>query len=671
MDNKETNKLQAEAGLEETLKDTATPAVEPSDSENSASGNELIEQDTITETSVEIPVSETITVSENDAVKPKTKRTKKSEDSVHEVIESKAEVVSEEISETIQEANQDTPATKQEVIDQLKVVIEGVEDDVKEKIDFLKQTFYRILKSENEAEKKPQDDSEENTETVKVDPLEVELKDLLNSWREKKANKLVEQEKERKNNLERKLLIIEEIKNITDSSEDIGKTLPEFRRLQQTWKETGNIPQEQVTEIWKKYQIQVERFYDLLKINNEFREYDFKKNHEIKNNLCDSAEKLAGESDVVLAFRQLQKLHDDWRETGPVAKEFREDIWNRFKNASSIINKKHQQFFEKLKTAENDNLTQKTAICETVESIDFDALKSYKDWDNKTAEIIHLQDQWKKIGFAPKKVNNKIFDRFRAGCDNFFQKKSDFYKSSKEILNQNLEKKKLLCEKAESLKESTDWKSTSETLVQIQKEWKSIGPVPKKLSDSIWNRFITACDYFFDQKEKFAPSQKNEEIKNLNSKKELIDQINGMPESMPEDEAVNLYHELVAKWNAIGFVPFKEKDKIYKAWHEAVDNLSERLNINKENRRLNKFQHNLDDMTQKGQGKVLHERERLLRQFDSISGEIKTAENNIGFFTMSKSSNNSFLTEMNNKIESLKEERDLLYKKIKMIDEQL
>lgn len=294
MDNKETNKLQAEAGLEETLKDTATPAVEPSDSENSASGNELIEQDTITETSVEIPVSETITVSENDAVKPKTKRTKKSEDSVHEVIESKAEVVSEEISETIQEANQDTPATKQEVIDQLKVVIEGVEDDVKEKIDFLKQTFYRILKSENEAEKKPQDDSEENTETVKVDPLEVELKDLLNSWREKKANKLVEQEKERKNNLERKLLIIEEIKNITDSSEDIGKTLPEFRRLQQTWKETGNIPQEQVTEIWKKYQIQVERFYDLLKINNEFREYDFKKNHEIKNNLCDSAEKLAG-----------------------------------------------------------------------------------------------------------------------------------------------------------------------------------------------------------------------------------------------------------------------------------------------------------------------------------------------------------------------------------------
>jgi hypothetical protein len=670
MDNKETNKLQAEAGLEETLKDTATPAVEQSDFESSASGDESIDIVATSENSDVTPVSENIASTETDAEKPKTKKSKKSDDSVHENIESEATVESEKSSDLNHESNQNSPS-KQEVIDQLKVVIESIDEDVKEKIDFLKQTFYRILKSENEIEKTSQDSSEENDENAKSDPLEVILKDLLNNWREKKANKLAEQEKERKNNLERKLQIIEEIKNLTDSSEDIGKTLPEFRRLQQSWKETGNIPQEQVTEIWKKYQIQIERFYDLLKINNEFREYDFKKNLEIKTNLCESAEKIAEESDVVLAFRQLQKLHDDWRETGPVAKEYREDIWNRFKNASSIINKKHQLFFEKLKSAENENLAQKTTICETVESIDFDSLKSYKDWDNKTAEIIHLQDLWKKIGFAPKKVNNKVFDRFRAGCDNFFQKKSDFYKSSKEILNQNLEKKKLLCEKAESLKESTDWKSTSETMVQIQKEWKSIGPVPKKLSDSIWNRFISACDYFFEQKEKFAPSQKNEEIKNLNSKKELIDQINNIAESMPEDEAVNLYHELVARWNAIGFVPFKEKDKVYKAWHEAVDRLSEKLNINKENRRLNKFQHNLDDMTQKGQGKVLHERERLLRQFDSISNEIKTAENNIGFFTMSKNSNNSFLIEMNKKIESLKEERDLIYKKIKLIDEQL
>ncbi len=569
-------------------------------------------------------------------------------------------------------SDEPTPTTKQEVIDQLKRLIESPGNEKKERIDFLKQAFYRIQKAEAEAA--ATSESEDTTDSVReevVDPFEASLKELLGSWREKRAEQVAELERQRQENLEKKEQIIESIRSLTESTEDIGRTLPEFRRLQQTWKETGNVPQEQLNDLWKKYQVQVERFYDLLKINNEFREYDFKKNLEIKTTLCENAEKLAEETDVVVAFRQLQKLHEEWRETGPVAREFREDIWNRFKNASTTINKNHQQFFERLKSAESDNLALKTEICEKVEAVDLSKLSTYKDWDDKTTEILKLQEQWKSIGFAPKKVNNKIFERFRAACDAFFQQKSEFYKAAKDVLNQNLEKKRLLCEKAEALKDSTDWKATAETLIRIQKEWKAIGPVPKKISDTIWKRFIKACDYFFEQKEKFAPSQKSEEAKNLEAKRELIVQIQAIPADLPEDELLTRFRELTGKWNTIGHVPFKEKDAIYKEWHESLSALDQRLHLSKESHRLNKFQSNLEDISSKGQGKVLHERERLLRQFDSLTNEIKTAENNIGFFTTSKSSGDSFLKEITRKIEALKEERDIIYKKIKMIDEQL
>jgi len=572
----------------------------------------------------------------------------------------------------VEDASLPAPTSRQEVIEQLKSLIELVGNDKKERIDFLKQTFYRIQKSEAEA--KEVSETEETTATVQeesADALETNLKELLSSWKEKRAGQFAELEKQRQDNLEKKLHIIESIKSLTESTEDIGRTLPEFRRLQQSWKETGNVTQEQVNDLWKNYQIQVERFYDLLKINNEFREYDFKKNLEIKTSLCENAERLAEETDVVVAFRQLQKLHEEWRETGPVAREFREDSWNRFKNASSIINKNHQLFFERLKSAESDNLTQKTAICENVEAVDFSKLTSYKEWDEKTTEILKLQEQWKAIGFAPKKVNNKIFERFRAACDTFFQQKSEFYKAAKDVLNQNLEKKKQLCEKAEALKESTDWKTTGETLIHIQKEWKTIGPVPKKISDAIWKRFIKACDYFFEQKEKFAPSQKNEEAKNLEAKQELIAQLQAIPKDMPADELQTTFHELTSKWNSIGHVPFKEKDAIYKQWHESLSMFDDRLHASKSSNRSPKFQHNRDENSGMGQGKVLHERERLLRQFDSLSSEIKTAENNIGFFTTSKSSGSSLLDEMNKKIETLKEDRDIIYKKIKQIDEKL
>lgn len=616
MDNKETNDLVQETGLEETLTAAA-------------------------DTTVEIPEQSTETQS----------ATQENE---------------------LEEVDQHAPTTRQEVIDQLKQLIELPGNDKKERIDLLKQAFYRIQKAE--VETKVISETEEPTEAVQeevVDPLEARFKELLNSWKEKRAGQVAELEKQRQENLTKKLQLIESIKSLTESTEDIGRTLPEFRRLQQAWKDTGNVPQEQVNELWKNFQIQVERFYDLLKINNEFREYDFKKNLEIKTNLCENAERLAEETDVVVAFRQLQKLHEEWRETGPVAREIREDCWNRFKNASAIINKNHQLFFERLKSAESDNLTLKTAICEKVEAVDLTQLTSYKAWDEKTTEILQYQEQWKTIGFAPKKVNNKIFERFRAACDAFFQQKSEFYKAAKDVLNQNLDKKKQLCEKAEALKDSNDWKATAETLIQIQKEWKTIGPVPKKVSDAIWKRFIKACDFFFEQKEKNAPSQKNEEAKNLEAKKELINQMQTLSKDMPKEELQPMVQELIGKWNSIGHVPFKEKDAIYKEWHDSLSTFDDILHVSKESHRLNKFQSNLEDMSNKGQGKVLHERERLLRQFDSLSNEIKTAENNIGFFTTSKSSGNSLLTEMTKKIEGLKEERDIIYKKIKMIDEQL
>jgi len=671
MDTKETNNLPNNAELEETLTDAVNPTADNQPEEEN----------------------------QPEIVKPKTKRVAKPKTTSEPVKDEEVtdlnpeDLVAETVSETTDLLEKsvevekpieveptleiETPihsiSSKQEIIDLLKSLVENSSTDIKDKVDILKHSFYKIHKQEVENARKVFLEAGNAIESfvAEEDAKEADFKVLLNDWREKRAERQAEQDKQRKTNLEKKTQIIEDIKALTDSTEDIGRNLPEFRRLLQTWKEIGSIPQDQVNELWKKYQMEIERFYDLLKINNEFREYDFKKNLEIKSVLCESAEKLAEESDVVIAFRQLQKLHEDWRETGPVAKEFREDIWNRFKNASSIINKNHQGFFERLKTIESENLTQKTAICEALEAIDFTLLKSYKDWDAKTTEIIHLQEQWKAIGFAPKKVNIKVFERFRSACDNFFRQKSEFYKASKDVLNQNLEKKKNLCEKAEALKDSIDWKVTSDTLIQIQKEWKTIGPVPKKFSDSIWKRFIAACDFFFEQKEKNAPSQKNEEQRNLTAKKELIEQIEAITPEMPDEEAIKLVRELTAKWNETGHVPFKEKDKVYKSWHDAVDAQMERLHIDKSNRRLNNFQHNLEDMNGKSQGKVLHERERLLRQFDALTSEIKTSENNIGFFTTSKSSGNGLLDSMKKKIDELKEERDLIYKKIKMIDDQL
>ena len=643
MDTKETNDLPKDAELEDTLNEAAIETADNQQPDSSDESSEKVMPET--EHVKKITVEET----EDETKAPEVEQNSETAETTHPVFNS-----------------------RKEIVDAFKVLIEIANTDIKEKVDNFKQSFYKIQKQEVENARKAYVEAGNAIDdfVAEEDALEADFKSLLGNWREKRATRLVEQEKQRKLNFEKKIQIIESIKALTDSTEDIGKNFPEFRRLQQSWKDTGVVSQDQVNELWKKYQMEVERFYDLLKINNEFREYDFKKNLETKTNLCESAEKLAEETDVVLAFRLLQKLHEDWRETGPVAKEFREDIWNRFKNASAIINKKHQDFFERLKTVETENLSQKTSICEKIEAIDYTHLKSYKDWDSKTTEIINLQGQWKTIGFAPKKVNIKVFERFRSTCDQFFRTKSEFYKTSKDILSQNLETKKGLCEKVETLKDSTDWKTTADTLIQIQKEWKTVGPVPKKFSEGIWKRFIAACDYFFEQKEKNAPSQKNEEQKNLTAKKELIEQMETIAPEMPDEEATKLLYELIAKWNALGHVPFKEKDKVYKAWHDAVDIQMERLHPDKNNHRNSSSSRQNEDEGTRSQGKVLHERERLLRQFDSLTGEIKVTENNIGFFNTSKSGN-GLLDEIQKKIETLKEERDTIYKKIKDIDDKL
>ncbi|NLV38047.1 MAG: DUF349 domain-containing protein, partial [Bacteroidales bacterium] len=467
------------------------------------------------------------------------------------------------------------------LIDQLRELIQKESIDVKSRIENIKQSFYKQHKLDIEASRnafiKAGGDPADFVPS-EVNAIEAEFKELMNQWREKRIKLTADLEKQKKDNLIKKNQLIEVIKALTDSSDDIRQKIPEFRKLQQEWKNIGQVPAEDVNELWKNYQFEVERFYDQIKITNEFRDYDFKKNLEIKTELCEIAERLKEDSDVVKAFKRLQKLHEEWRETGPVAKELREELWQRFKDASTEINKKYQAFFERLKEIENENLAQKTAICESLEAIDYSKLKSFRDWDRKTTEVIEWQERWKTIGFAPKKANAKVFERFRTACDLFFQTKSNYYKSVKESLSQNLELKRELCEKAESLKDSTDWNATSNQLIQIQKEWKTIGPVPRKHSDALWKRFISACDYFFEQKEKNTSSQRSVEYQNLAAKKELIAQVKALAESeestdKENEETLRTIRELNAKWNAIGFVPFREKDKIYKQWRNAMDSL--------------------------------------------------------------------------------------------------
>ena len=555
----------------------------------------------------------------------------------------------------------------------LKEVAQDAENANKQELDGLKQTFYKIHNAEIEAAKKTfvENGGAEEEFIAQPSGVEEEFKSLMAAIKEKRSALAAEIEKQKEENLQVKLSIIEELKELVESPDDANKSYNEFKKLQQQWNEVKLVPQAKVNELWKNYQLHVEKFYDILKLNNEFREDDFRKNLEIKTHLCEAAEKLANEQDVVSAFHQLQKLHQEFRDTGPVAKELRDEIWNRFKAASTAVNRRHQQHFEALKETEQHNLDQKTVICEIVEAIEFDQLKTFAAWETKTQEVIALQNKWKTIGFAPQKMNVKIFERFRKACDEFFKKKGEFFKLLKEGMNANLEKKKALCEKAESLKDSTEWKETAEILTKLQKEWKTIGPVSKKYSDAVWKRFITACDYFFEQKGKATSSQRSVEQENLEKKKAIIARLTAIDETTDADEASKEVRELMKEWNGIGHVPFKEKDRLYKQYHGLIDQLFDRFNISASNKKLSNFKSSIGNIQSGGSQSLYREREKLVRTYENMKNELQTYENNLGFLTTSSKKGNSLLTEINRKVEKLKSDLELVLQKIKVIDESI
>lgn len=554
--------------------------------------------------------------------------------------------------------------TQEEVIKRLREINENACEADKQEIDQLKQTFYKLHKSDQEAERKAFIEKGGNAEdfTPTPNPLETLFKEIMGEIKEKRSALSAALEQEKEENLAKKLEILEKMKTLTESTEDTTAIYNEFKQLQQEWNDIKQVPSGRQNELWRSYQLYTEKFYDMVKLNNEFREYDFKKNLEQKTHLCEAAEKLAEETDVISAFHQLQKLHQEFRAIGPVAKELRESLWARFKAASTVINRRHQQHFEELKEKEQNNLDQKTVICEIVESMEYDTFTTFSDWEDKTQEILALQAKWKTIGYAPQKMNVKIFERFRSACDEFFHRKAAFYKSIKENMAKNLEKKRELCEKAEALKESTDWKATAELLTQLQKEWKNIGPVSKKHSDSIWKRFIGACDYFFEQKNKATSSQRSIEMENLAKKENIIQQLTELQESSSQEETTEKIRQLTKEWNEVGFVPFKDKDRIYKTYHALID----KFNLSAAEKKLSNFKSSLNKETN-----LYREREKLMRTYEGLKNDIHTYENNLGFLSSSSKKGNNLVTDITRKIERLKADLDLVTKKIAAIDESL
>ena len=565
--------------------------------------------------------------------------------------------------------------TKDEILEKLKNLASQKELPSRAEVESLKQAFYKLRSAAVEAEKAKfiEDGNEAEAFTPSADPSEDVVKTFLQEVKEKRAQHAIADERVKEENYNKKLRIIDSIKNLTESSDDFNKLYKEFKDLQQEWNEITLIPQTKMKELWKSYQIYTEKFYDLIKINNEFRDYDFKKNLELKNSIIEAVEKLTEEADPVSAFHQLQNFHQQWREIGPVARELREEIWTKFKDASTAINKEYQTHFESLKGKEEENLAEKTAICETLKAIDYSTLTSFKEWDEKSKEVIELQAKWKTIGFVPKKVNTQIFEEFRGLCDAFFEQKSEFFKGVRDEMDINLEKKRSLCEQAKMLKDSTEWKSTADKLIAIQKEWKTIGPVPRKYSDAIWKEFVNACDYFFEQKKKNESSQKGEELENLAAKKEIIEKIKNIDQSLEPSELIAQVRTLADEWHKIGFVPFKEKDRIYKEFHEVVDAHYDRLKIDKAERRFEAFKSNMKDVSRQDNPKrVLYkERDHLMHQYNKVKTDLQTYENNMNFLSISSKGGGGLLKDITHKIENLKNEMDLLVKKIEAIDESL
>ncbi len=561
--------------------------------------------------------------------------------------------------------------TKAEVLRRVQDIAHGEEAPQKEEVDYLKTVFYKMHIAEREAKLKAYLDAGGDPEQYVITPDEDEekFKAEMGIIKERRAKLFKEQEAEKQENLTKKLAIIDKIKAMITTPEDANKSYQEFKTLQQQWREIKNVPAEKANELWRNYQLYVEQFYDMLRLNSEAREYDFKKNKEQKERLCKAAEDLAEEEDVISAFHQLQKLHQEYREIGPVAKELREEIWNRFKAASTIINKRHQQHFEGIRAKEEDNLARKTALCEKVEAIAAKENKGSGDWEKHTKEIIDIQTEWKTIGFAPQKMNVKIFERFRAACDDFFGRKAEYFKGLKDTFKDNAEKKRALIEKAKALQDSTDWKSTGDKFIALQKEWKTIGIVPKKLGDQLWAEFLGACNKFFEARNAAGAGQRNEEHVNLDKKREVIEKLKAMAQETG-DNLQEKVQKLVEEYNAIGHVPFKEKDKIFEEYHAVLDKLYKDLNISVAKRRLNNFKQNLKQVAERGENALDNERARLFRQYEALKQEVQTYENNLGFLNASSKKGNSLIDEMNRKVQKLKDDMNLVREKIKAIDAQ-
>jgi hypothetical protein len=564
-----------------------------------------------------------------------------------------------------------TYKSKEEILRRATEIVAENETPDKEEIDNLKTTFYKLHIAERDAEQKAYLENGGDPEAYQVspDPVEDAFKAQMGVIKERRAKLFLEQEQEKQENLQKKTEIIEKIKAMATSPDEANKSYQAFKELQQQWKEIKAVPAEKANELWRNYQLYVEQFYDLLKLNNEAREYDFKKNLELKEKLCENAERLADEKDIISAFHQLQELHQEYREIGPVSKELREQIWARFKAASTVINKRHQQHFEEMRANEEENLEKKTALCEKVETIVAAENKGAADWEKRTKEIIDIQAEWKTIGFAPQKMNVKIFERFRTACDVFFSRKADFFKAMKEKYAQNAEKKKELVEKARQLSESTDWKSTADKLIALQKEWKTIGMVPRKLGDKLWNDFITACNHFFEARNAAHAGTRGEERENLSKKKAVIAKLKEMMGTTP-DNAAETIKQLIEEYNAIGHVPFNEKDKIYAQFHDTLDKLYKELNISVASQKLDDFKSNLKNLAKKGTDVVDNERGKLMRRYEALKSEIQTYENNLGFLTAKSKKGNSLVDEMNRKVERLKDDMELVRQKIKAIDQQ-
>ncbi|MFC2456271.1 MAG: DUF349 domain-containing protein [Prevotella intermedia] len=618
--------------------------------------------------------------SQENALNQGTEEVKQSETTAEQTV-NEAETTAETAQETATAAadnqqlrEEDTLAnkvynSKKEIVERIKTIADSEETPEKAEIDHLKTSFYRLHVAEREAQQKAYLEAGGEPEKYQVMPDEEEeaFKAAMAVIKEKRQKAFLEQEDLKQENLKKKEAIIEKIKTMATTPEEANSNFQEFKVLQQEWKTIKPVPAEKVNELWRNYQLYVEQYYDLLNLNREAREYDFKKNLEKKTQLCEAAEKLADESDVISAFHQLQDLHQEYRETGPVEKELREQVWQRFKAASTVINKRHQQHFEEIRVEEEENLVKKTALCEKIEDIVKQGRKNTSDWDSQSKEIIALQQEWKTIGFTPQKMNTKIFERFRAACDEFFTKKGEYFKELKEKYADNAKRKQELVEKAQALKDSTDWKKTSDKLIALQKEWKTIGMVPKRLGDQLWEDFLAACNHFFEARNAVHADERNEERENLAKKNEIIEKLKQLAEGAVENLQEEM-RKLTDEFNSIGHVPFKEKDKMFKEYHETLDKLYKTLNIKASRRRMDNFRNNLKKVAQRGENAIDNERGRLMRRFEQLKQEINTYENNLGFLNISSKKGNSLIDDMNRRVQKLKDELAETKQKIKTID---